>query len=117
MARQSFDSNDLRDNRVTGGLGYLIFFLPLILCPSSRYGRYCANQGLLIALAAVVIWFATWLVTLLLGWIPLLGGILRVAFWLVRFAVSLFAIYLTYLACAKGDARAIPGIGHISIIK
>lgn len=113
----SFDSNDVSENRVKGGLGYLIFFLPLILCPGSRYGRFCANQGLIVLIAEVAISVAFWILGMILGWIPLLGGLLRAVEWIAKAAVALIAIYFCYLACSKGDARELPVVGKISIIK
>ncbi|MDO4548152.1 MAG: hypothetical protein Q4D04_08645, partial [Clostridia bacterium] len=52
---KSFSKDDMNDNRILGGLGYLIFFLPLITCPKSKYGRFCANQGLIILIAQIAI--------------------------------------------------------------
>ena len=41
--------------KVMSALAYLwiLFFLPLVVCPDSKFGRYHANQGLVLLLAAV----------------------------------------------------------------
>ena len=41
-----FSDQDIRENKLKAGLGYLVFFLPLVLCKDSKLGRHCANQGL-----------------------------------------------------------------------
>lgn len=116
MSKRSFDSTDLTENRVTGGLGYLVFFLPLILCPQSKYGRFCANQGLWLLIAQVALWLVFLVLHLVIGWVPLVGWILNLVGNLAHIAVALLAIYLTYLACVKGDARTVPGVGERSLI-
>ena len=47
-----FSDQDIRENKLKAGLGYLVFFLPLVLCKDSKLGRHCANQGLLLLIAA-----------------------------------------------------------------
>lgn len=101
----------------------LLFFLPLVSQPDSRYGRYWANQGLLILfseLAALVFW-------LLLGWflgllatIPVIG----LLFTVLRFAVAVLLVLapaaLVVLAMSfaiRGRAKDIPFIGFMRFIK
>ena len=35
------------------GLSYFLFFLPLIVCPESRYAKFHANQSLLLLITGV----------------------------------------------------------------
>ena len=42
-----FEPSDYQQNRLAASFGYVIFFIPLLVCPHSRLGRYAANQGLL----------------------------------------------------------------------
>lgn len=113
----SFDSKDIADNRIKGGLGYLIFFLPLILCPGSGYGRFCANQGLWVLIAQLAVSVAFWVLNLVVGWIPLVSWVVDAAYWLCRALITLIALYFCYLACFKGDARSLPVVGQIRLIK
>lgn len=117
MAKPTFDPSDVKENRVTGGIGYLIFFLPLILCPRSKYGRFCANQGLLLVIAEIVISIVAAVVAFALGWIPVIGKLIDIVLTIAKWLVGVLALYFAYLACVKGDARQIPGFGNISIIK
>ena len=50
-----FTRQDIEANKVKAGLGYFVFFLPLILCKGSRLGRHCANQGLLLLISSILL--------------------------------------------------------------
>ena len=65
-----FTAEDLQQNSTKAALGYIVFFLPLILCKGSRVGRYCANQGLLLTVCSLLCG--------ILAGIPLLGWIFRI---------------------------------------
>jgi hypothetical protein len=112
-----FDQGDVEKNRVMGGLGYLIFFLPFITCPDSRFGKACANQGLIALIGYVVIGVAFWLLGLIFGWIPVLGFIVwlvgRICYW----ALAIAQIYYTFLAVSKGEFKPLPYIGSYEILK
>ena len=43
-----------KDNKVIFILSYILFFLPLVACPTSKPGRFHANQGLVLLLTSVV---------------------------------------------------------------
>ena len=117
MAKQYFDPSDIGENRFLGGLGYLIFFVPLIACPKSKYGRYCANQGLLALLTFVVVVVAFGILSGILGWIPLVGWLIALIGNLAEFAIVMVMIYHAYLACARGDAHELPVVGSFTLIK
>jgi len=107
-----FLKSDLEKNKYRAGLGYFVFFLPLILCKDSKLGRHCANQGLLLLIASV-------LISMLLGiftGIPLIGWIFSIAAGLVRFVLLLVAL-LCFLQLTTNDrAPEIPFIGTFRII-
>lgn len=113
----NFDPSDVQKNRVLGGLGYLVFFLPFITCPDSRFGKFCANQGLLAVIAFLVIRLAFWLLDLIFGWIPVVGWIVALVGTLCYLAFAILVIYYAFLAISKGDARELPYIGGYQIIK
>ncbi len=119
MARQHFDPRDIARNRVLGGLGYLsiLFIIPLIACRNSRYARYCANQGLLVMIVQIAVALVFWVLGWMLGWIPVIGWLVGAAKWLVNAVISLTVIYHAILAISSGDARELPFIGHITLIR
>ena len=115
MSVARFPQSDYEKNRVIGGLGYLIFFLPLILCPDSRYGKFCANQGLLGLLCNFALLLAGWILRLIVGWIPLVGTLVVWVIRLARIVVNCVLIYYAYLAICKNDTRELPFL-EISLI-
>lgn len=113
----NFDQGDVEKNRVLGGLGYLIFFLPFITCPDSRFGKTCANQGLIAIIGLLVIRLAFWLLDLIFHWIPFVGGLV---WWVGILCQLVFAVvwfYYSFLAISKGVFRPLPYIGSYEIIK
>ncbi len=113
MATPSFDSQDVQQNKVLGGLGYLVFFIPMLACPSSKFGRFAANQGLI----GLVLMIAVWLVSMILGWIPLIGWLVSIAAYLANLLIGLLMLYYTFKAVAQGEAKAFPVVGGIQLIK
>jgi uncharacterized membrane protein len=112
-----FEPSDVEKNRVLGGLGYLVFFLPLIACPKSRFGRFCANQGLLVWIASLAVWIAFGVLEWILGGIPVIGWLVSIVHSLCNIAIAVIALYYAYLAISKGEARELPYIGSYTLIK
>ncbi len=102
-----FDPQDIQQNKTMAGLAFLgiLFFLPLVSCPNSAFGRWAANQGLLVLLASIVV--------SLINIIPLLGQIIYLVLSLL---IAIFAI-ISMVGAFQGQAKPIPVIGGISIIK
>jgi uncharacterized membrane protein len=101
-----FDPADIEKNKTMAGLAYLIFFLPLIVCPDSKYGKFHANQGLLLFIAAVA-------GNIVLGIIPIIGWILMPIYGL---GILVFAI-MGLINGLGGKAKRLPIIGKFNIIK
>ncbi|MHB1151994.1 MAG: hypothetical protein ACYCWE_11410 [Eubacteriales bacterium] len=103
----SFDRADIDQNKVIAALSYLgiLFFLPLIACPNSKFGRFHANQGLILLICSVIGSF--------LNIIPILGGLAASLVGIAVFILFLFGLINTL----NGFAKELPFIGNISIIK
>ena len=83
---REFTPEDFEKNRVYAGLGYIVFFVPLILCRNSKLGKYCANQGLLLLLAIVLVraLFGIFAGIPLIGWLfNVVGGLAGLALFVV----------------------------------
>lgn len=107
-----FSKSDLDSNKLKAGLGYFVFFLPLILCRDSRLGRHCANQGLLL-------WITSILIDLLLGiftGIPLIGWVFRLTERLVRLMLFVMALMCFLQLMTNDRAPELPFIGKYRII-
>jgi uncharacterized membrane protein len=87
------------------GLAYLIFFLPLIACPDSRYARFHANQALLV--------FLLGLAAGVINIIPILGCVVSV----IAYVFTIVLIIMGMVNAFGGKAKELPLIGKIKIIK
>ncbi|WBY64416.1 MAG: DUF4870 domain-containing protein [Thermocaproicibacter melissae] len=105
---EQYDPIDVQNNRAVSVLAYIpfLFFLPLVVHPDSRYGRFHANQGLVLLLVWVIVHF-------ILKWIPLIGWILNNFFSLFMFLLVILGMVRAY----SGRAVPLPFIGQIEIIK
>jgi len=103
---EEFDPADIEKGKTMAGLAYILFFLPLIVCPDSSYGKFHANQGLILLITAVI-------GTVILSFIPIIGWILLPIF-------SLFILALLILGLVnglQGKAKRLPLIGKFNIIR
>lgn len=116
MAKIVFDQQDYEQNHLVGALGYVIFFVPLIAGGRSRFCRFCANQGALawIVYAAAALIFG--LLSFLIGWIPLIGWLVKLAGSLVKLAIFGAMLYYGWNAY-NGKAEPLPFIGGIELFR
>ena len=120
-----FDPNDIAANKVYGILAVfgILFFIPLVATKESKYGRYWANQGLLILLASVACSIVVRLLSFifsLFGIIPIAGVIFGIIGGLIGFVIGVIPLVLFIfglVAACQGQAKDIPVIGKIRIIK
>ncbi|WHH60928.1 hypothetical protein [Petroclostridium sp. X23] len=102
----AFDPEDIAKNKTMAGLAYLIFFLPLIVCPQSKFARFHANQGLLL----LILGFAG---NIVLSMIPIIG-------WLL---MPIFAIFILVLGVMglinglNGKVKELPLIGKFKLLQ
>ncbi len=102
----NFDPADIEASKTMAGLAYIIFFLPLIVCPGSAYGKFHANQGLLL----LIVSFAG---SMIFSFIPIIGWIM-----LPFFGIAVFVFFVMGLINAlQGKAKRLPIFGKINIIK
>lgn len=107
-----FSMEDMEKNKYKAGLGYFVFFLPLILCKDSKLGRHCANQGLLLLIASILL---SVLIGIFAG-IPLIGWVVRIVGRLVRFGIFVVALLCFLQLTTSERAVEIPYIGGFRII-
>lgn len=101
-----FSPEDIEKNKTVSALAYIIFFLPLIVCPDSPFGKFHANQGLMLFLLGVV-------GSIVLGFIPILGWILLIFYPLLILVFALMGLVNTL----NGQAKELPIIGKYRILK
>lgn len=88
------------------GLAYLLFFLPLIACPESRYAKFHANQALLLLITGIV-------GNVILGIIPVIGWMLMPIFGIGVLILGIMGLVNGF----GGKAKQLPLIGKFTIIK
>lgn len=111
-----FDSDDLKKNALPAALGCVCFPVPLIACRDSAFGRFCANQGLILAIAYIAVSLVFAILRALTGWIPLIGWVVSLAGGLARAAIALVGFYLAWQAYQGKPTRA-PYIGSFDLIR
>ena len=106
-----FDSKDIADNKVMAVLAYIgiLFLIPLLAAPNSRFARFHTNQGLVLFLAEVVLGAAGGV----LGLIPFVGWIISRAIGIVCLAFMIIGI----VNAANGKAKELPLVGSFKLIK
>lgn len=112
MEDLDFTREDFNLNRRTAALGYLVFFIPLIGCRESRLGRYCANQGLLLAIVYVLVG----ILFNILGGVPLLGWLFRLVGKLAGLALLIVGILCAVQVITNERVIELPYIGSIRLI-
>ena len=102
-----FDAKDIADNKIIALFSYLgiLFLIPLLACPNSKYARFHANQGLVLFLTNIILGIIA--VIPILGWI--VGGIGSV----VTFILAILGI----VNAVTGKAKELPIIGNVTILK
>ncbi len=101
-----YSAEDIEKNKVISALAYILFFLPLIACSDSPFGKFHANQGLLLLIVAVA-------GNIILGIIPLIGWLFIPLFSLATFVFAILGI----VNAATGKAKELPLFGKFRIIK
>ena len=120
MLKPTFDPHDYEQHHLPGAVGYVLFFVPLVVNSKSPFCRFAANQGLLAFIAYLLASLGFGLAGMILGWIPALGVLLK---WIVGAIATLVKLGILALAAYygwrayNGDALAFPYIGGIQLIR
>ena len=109
------DAADVEKNKVFGILAYLgiLWLVPLLAAKDSPFARYHCNQGLVLFLGAMAVWFCCLIVT----FIPLLNLIMLLVWPVFGITCLVFAI-LGIINAANGVCKPLPLIGdRFTLIK
>lgn len=116
-----YTAEEIEQNKVVCILAYfgILFFLPLVACPDSKYGKFHANQGLLVLLMELVVSVVSGLFSAL-GIIPVIGLLFVALAGIIGGILGLCTTVLAILGiinAAQGKAKDLPIIGKFRIIK
>ena len=106
IQEDTYPAEDIEKGKTMAGLSYLLFFLPLVVCPESQYAKFHANQALLLLIAAIA-------GNVILGIIPVIGWMLMPIFGLVVLALGIIGLINGF----GGKAKRLPLIGRYTILK
>lgn len=104
--QQAFDPNDVQANKTMAIIAYIIFLIPLLAAKDSAFARYHTNQGLVLLITVIA-------ANVILGIIPIIGWLLLPLVNLALFVLMILGI----VNAANGEAKPLPIIGGISLIK
>lgn len=109
-----YDPADIQQNKAMGILAYIswLVLIPLFAAKGSKFARFHANQGLVLAIAEII----CWVVLGILGSIPYIGWIFSIADGLFSAVCVVFAV-LGIVNAAKGKAKELPIVGKFKILK
>ncbi len=113
-----FDKADIEQNKVMGILAYLswLVLIPIFAAPKSKFARFHANQGLVLAIIEVAYGIAY----------GILSAIIYAISWRLGFIVSIIGLVglvflvmsvLGIINAANGRAKELPVIGKFKILK
>ncbi len=98
-----FDPGEMEEQKVVSILVFFIeflFFIPIVSYKDSAYAKTVANQTLTLFVA----WIVSRIIGKILGYIPVLGGIVA---WLISIALLVLAI-TKIIDAANGKIRNLP---------
>lgn len=123
------DEADAEEHRVVAILGYLVFLLPLLFAPKSKFARFHANQALLVFLSGCVVLFVALglaFANYLVGKMPtpafggfIVGLVSCLAYGIcVVFGIGVGALVLMgIINASNGEKKVLPVVGKIQLIK
>lgn len=116
---EGFDPVDIQQNKGISAVAYLwvLFFLPLVVAPHSKFGKFHANQGLLLLITSAAGSIALRIVTTILSMIlPLFGSLFSVFSGLFGLLMLGLCIY-GFVNALNGKALPLPIIGQFTLLK
>ncbi|MCM1334885.1 MAG: zinc-ribbon domain-containing protein [Bacteroides sp.] len=118
---EGYAAADVEKTKVICAVSYLsiLFFLPLVAYPGSRFGKFHANQALLLLIVSTAlkilvsavagIW---WAIPFSSGIAHSVSGVFSLAEWSIPLAGAIYGI----VNALNGRARELPIVGKINLI-
>ena len=103
-------AQDIEKNKIMGVLAYLgiLVLIPILAAKDSKFARYHANQGVILLLVEIGMYFiAVFMSFFLIG----------LLFFPLIFLISIVFTILGIINALQGQMKPLPGIGQYEIIK
>lgn len=117
-----YDKNDIEKNKFISAVAYvnILFFLPLVAAPESRFGKFHANQALILLIATTILSVAGGVLYGILWALPFIPQIIKTiadgALDIVMWGLPLAGMIFGIVNAAQGKAKEIPLIGKFNLI-
>jgi uncharacterized membrane protein len=107
------DVYDIEHNKVFAVLAYvgILFLVPLLAAPRSRFARYHTNQGIVLFISFLIVWFSLFVLVA----IPIVN-IVMIPAWTVVPAAGLVFMIIGIVHAASGEYKPLPWIGHFRLL-
>jgi uncharacterized membrane protein len=104
---------DIEHNKVFAVLAYIgiLFLVPLLAAPRSRFARYHTNQGIVLFLSLLVIWSCLFV----LAAVPIVNFMMIPA-WFILPAGGVAFMIIGIIHAASGEYKPLPWIGHFCLL-
>lgn len=109
---REFTPEDFEKNRTMAALGYIVFFIPLLMCKDSKLGKYCANQGLILLVLMVLVS----ILGNIFAVIPFIGWLFTLATSLVSFALFVVGIICFAQMMTNSNPVELPFVGSFRLL-
>ena len=120
MERKQPEQEDLKGKKFTACLSYLFWFtvIPMIYSTESKFVKYHANQGFVLAIAETIFLIITVIVSKIL-WAYSKSTSLLVETTMLMVFVGVFGMLslIGIFNVIRGKEKPIPTFGHIKILK
>lgn len=116
------EAADIEQNKIICAISYvsILFFLPLLACPDSRFGKFHANQSLILLIASSVLGVVGSVANALIEALFFLPDSLRVIatgfVGLIVSAAPVAGMIFGIVTAIQGQMKEIPVIGRINLI-
>lgn len=114
----SFEKSDIERNKVMAILAYIswLVLIPIFAAPKSKFARFHANQGLVLAITEIIWWIVQGILSAILYAISWRLGFISSILSLVNILFLVMAI-IGIVNAANGKAKELPVIGKIRVLK
>lgn len=105
MSEEKYSLEDIEKNRVVAAIAYAIFFVPFLVDKDSKYGKFHANQGLLLLIASFI------------GNVVLVVSVVGVILQPFLNVLILGLFIMGVFSAINGEVKELPVIGKIRLFK
>jgi uncharacterized membrane protein len=109
-----YSQEDIEKNKVLSIFAYLswLILIPLFAAKDSKFARFHCNQGLVLAIAEIIVW----IVFGILSNIPFIGWLFAILNGLISLVCLIFSI-IGIVNVVNGRAKELPFIGKFRLLK